>query len=195
MTHFACHLAWGSVWRHLDDTLKDRMSLISFLDLPSTKVWLNRSEFSMLEYWERLSEYKYSVCPPGNGIQTPKIYEAILSRTVPVTLRSDIIHRGCAVFKIVLTRFSFCCRREAFVNLKALGLPMLLVSSWSELSVWLLESAYEEEFRDVDWDDVHNMLSPTGLLDTLLSWEKSIPLKSKKRFAISRDVLQYYFVN
>ena len=80
-------LAWGSVWRHLDDPLRDRASLVSFLALPRTQLWLNRSDLSMLGYWRQLAAHKFSICPPGNGVQTPKIFEAILAHTVPVTLR------------------------------------------------------------------------------------------------------------
>ena len=65
----------------------DRSSLISFLERPATKKWLNRSEYDMLDYWHELSKYKYSICPPGNGVQTPKIFEAILVHTVPVTVK------------------------------------------------------------------------------------------------------------
>ena len=80
----------------------------------------------------------------------------------------------------------------AFKDLKRLGVPLLLVDAWTDLNVSLLEAAYEQEFRHVDWARARRLLSPAGVMDMLLSWNESIPMKSQKRFAVSKKTVQYY---
>jgi hypothetical protein len=198
------------MWRFLDDTLKDRVSLVAFLQLPATQKWLKRSDLGMLEYWEQLSTHKFSVCPPGNGVQTPKIYEAILAHTVPITLRYYITtcwltcrHSLVAslywIFFATLCILNFCVcvyvcdfRRPAFEDLKSLGVPLLLVDEWTYLNATYLENVYETDFKHVDWAWSKKLLSPTGVMDMLINWNDTIPLHSPKRMAVSKKINQAY---
>ena len=61
-------------------------------------------------YLQELSKHKLAICPEGNGLDTHRIWESLLVKTLPVVLKSN---------------FS--------LNFKNLGVPLLLVESWSEL--------------------------------------------------------------
>jgi hypothetical protein len=151
----------------LDTILKDRISLIDFLAQPSSKKWIKRQYFSMLQYWQQLALHKFSVCPPGNGVQSPKIAEAILSHTVPITLTLP-----------------------AFVDLKKLGLPILLVHDWSLLNPSFLNKEYDKHFRDVDWSRAKRLLEPNQIMQLILTWKPVLPVNSLRRRNISKMVLK-----
>ena len=167
MDLFCCIIAWGRFNSHLDKILKQRISLINFLNVPAVKKWVKREHFTMLEYWEKLFQYKYSICPPGNGVQSPKIVEAILTHTVPVTID-----------------------RPAYQDLKSLGLPILLISDWNELSVSFLMERYEKDFRSTDWENAKKMLAPSSIMQLLLNWKKRIPIESAYRKNMSAITLR-----
>ena len=59
---------------------------------------------------DTLSEYKVSVCPPGNGVDTHRIWESLLVETLPIVKKSHFTK-----------------------NLFSLGVPLVLVNSWNEL--------------------------------------------------------------
>lgn len=158
--------AWGSVWSHLDKELLDRMTLVAYLNKPSTMKWLRRSNFDMLDYWKSLERYKYSICPPGAGIQTPKVFEAMLMETVPITLR-----------------------RPAFEDLEALGFPILLVEKWDDINEAFLDYEYEKRYRDTNWTRVRNMLKPESVIDMIMSWNSTIPTEPNYRWRQSKKIL------
>jgi hypothetical protein len=59
---------------------------------------------------DTLSEYKVSICPPGNGVDTHRIWESLLVETLPIVEKSHFTE-----------------------NLFSLGVPLLLINSWDEL--------------------------------------------------------------
>ena len=70
-------------------------------------------------YLDNLYHHAFSICPPGNGIDTRRPWEAIYMRTMPIVKRG--IHN------------------ESFSDL-----PILLVDAWSEVTLeFLLERHYQ----------------------------------------------------
>lgn len=81
---------------------------------------------SQPEYLPILNSYKFIAAPPGNGIDAPREWQAMLLRVVPILKNS-----------IVTSHF------------KKIGLPVLLVDDWSELLAYdeeKLNNIYEEMF-------------------------------------------------
>ena len=136
----------------LDRSINHRISLIKFLKLNSTKQWLQRSYLSMTEYWKELIVHKFSICPPGNGVQAPKIAEALMAHAIPITLSLP-----------------------AFVDIKKLGYPILLVEKWGDLSASYLEREYETTFTGINWTRVNEMLHPHYIyqLVTNSTWQET----------------------
>jgi hypothetical protein len=130
----------------LDSVNKYRKSLIEFLSSTSSKAWIKREHFTMLEYWQALSLYKFCICPPGNGVQSPKITEAFLTDTVPITVRLP-----------------------AYVDLKKMGFPILLVDEWSELSPSFLRDEYERVYQFVNWTSVNRLLEPEQIMRLVMT--------------------------
>jgi len=64
-----------------------------------------------LAYMDSLKDFKYSVCPEGNGLDTHRIWESILVNTIPIVSRS-----------ILTTEFS------------EMGAPILIVNNLNELA-------------------------------------------------------------
>ena len=57
----------------------------------------------------RLKQYKYCICPEGNGIDTHRLWEAYYLKIVPILLRS--VHTEI---------------------IQKMGLPMVLLDSWDD---------------------------------------------------------------
>ena len=57
-----------------------------------------------------MKKYKFVLCPQGNGIDTHRIWEALLAKVVPVIIENDFSR-----------------------NLKNLGIPVLILKNWDEL--------------------------------------------------------------
>ncbi len=118
--------AFGSRWPKLTNKIKDRSSLVAFT---RSSQFMDNMFCDPLDYFEKLSDYKFFACPLGNGIQTPKICESILCETVPV-VTNHIAHREL---------------RDIY------DLPLLIVNKWEDLTAELLNEAYESKFKHVDW--------------------------------------------
>jgi len=101
--------------------------------------WFDSQNWEPRQYYERLGSYKFSVCPTGNGIQAPKIYEALLVQTIPI-VENEL----------------------AFRQLKDMGLPLLIVNDWSELNEKFLTDKYRT--MNVDWANVINIISRQGVI-------------------------------
>lgn len=79
-------------------------------------------------YIKNLNEYKFNLCPPGNGLDTHRIWESLLTKTIPILERSD---------------FS--------MNLKDLNFPILILDKWEDLkdlNFHILKSLYFEITKD-----------------------------------------------
>ena len=44
------------------------------------------------EYIEELSRHKFCVCPPGYGVDTHRIYEAIYVGSIPIVLQNAVLY-------------------------------------------------------------------------------------------------------
>jgi hypothetical protein len=104
--------------------------------------WFDVKNWSPREYYEGVSQYKFATCPTGNGIQAPKIFEAIMVRTIPIV------------------EYEF-----AFEQLKELGIPLLIVESWDDLSPEFLEQQYSK--MDVDWNTAIYLCSTQGVTNLI----------------------------
>ena len=132
--------AWGSKWADLDKTIDSRKSLDVFLKKSS---WISREYWDPLIYFVNLSRCHFMLCPTGNGIQAPKLFEAMLCRTRPVVQRTP-----------------------AFVDLVGQGFPLLIVDKWEDVTQELLH----RELRDktIEWSQVFHLMSLNGLEQSLL---------------------------
>jgi len=110
--------AFGAFWPTLNEKIDDRARAIEYC---SQAAFVEMGPFEREEYFQRLSAAKYMICPLGNGIQAPKLIEALLCRCIPIM--SDSV---------------------AARKLAAKGVPILIVHNWSDLTQSLLESRYDE---------------------------------------------------
>ena len=62
------------------------------------------------EYLHGLHKYKFTLCPEGNGLDTHRIWEALLAKVVPIVIESDFSK-----------------------NIKNLDIPVLMIQNWDEL--------------------------------------------------------------
>jgi hypothetical protein len=87
-------VAWGAEWGLLDSRIEDREELIKYLhDLEEQAnrtqgtPWLKRQMIDHAEYLDRLSQYVFFLAPAGNGIQAPKLFESLLTQTIPIVTK------------------------------------------------------------------------------------------------------------
>jgi len=81
----------------------------------------------MGNYPEELARHRFVCCPPGNGVDTHRMWEALYAGTIPVVLRSSMT--------------------EAFADL-----PIVQVNDYAEVTVPLLQQKYEElSSREFAW--------------------------------------------
>ena len=110
--------AFGAFWPNLNKIISDRMNAIKF---SSKNSFVNTGPFEREKYFENLSTHKYMLCPLGNGMQSPKIIEAILNCCVPI-MTDNVTSR----------------------SLKTKGFPILIVNDWSEITEKKLNENYNQ---------------------------------------------------
>lgn len=76
-----------------------------------------------LDYLKNLTKYKFILCPEGNGLDTHRIWESILTNTVPIVIKNEFT-----------------------LNLKKIGVPLLLINDWTDLKIFN-ESKIEESYN------------------------------------------------
>ena len=54
----------------------------------------------MAEYRDDLEKYKYVLCPPGNGIQTHRLWEAMYFGSIPV-VKDSILYKSFKKLNII----------------------------------------------------------------------------------------------
>ena len=124
--------SWGGIYLGLDKRLANRRAAVEFVeDCP----WLQREHLEPADYWQRLAESKFLLAPAGNGIQSPKLAEAWLMRTVPIVTDTP-----------------------CFRDLQAEGFPLLIIDRWNDLTQKLLQD-FEAERCHIDWEKVQSMLT------------------------------------
>ena len=73
------------------------------------------------QYWTEPKTYRFMLYPQGDGVQSPKYAEAILTLVIPIALRCP-----------------------AFDDLKKFGLPIVVVDSFDEVTLENLDKWWEE---------------------------------------------------
>ena len=121
-----------------------RTRLGNFINKHKDYHWFDSKKWHPSEYYSGLSQYKFSVCPTGNGIQAPKLFEALLVRTIPV-VEDELAHR----------------------QLVQLGIPLVIVQDWEDISSKYLSDIYDH--LKIDWDHVIYLFSTKGVYDIILS--------------------------
>jgi hypothetical protein len=53
-------------------------------------------------YLSKLGKYKFAICPPGNGIDSHRIWECLYLNVIPILIRSDFTERINKRFACVL---------------------------------------------------------------------------------------------
>lgn len=104
--------SWGAKWPSLNKRLADRSEALRFLE--STTL-ADLQILSTPEYLRTLASSHYMLYPRGQGIQSPKGFEAWLFKTIPVVTWHPV-----------------------FAELKTKGAPLLIVDSWSDVTEELL---------------------------------------------------------
>ena len=131
--------AFGDKWPQLNDIIDDRKNLINFCK--KTK-WLVKNNWDPLDYYKNLSEYKYFICPIGNGIQSPKIFEALLVKTIPIVINTPCVH-----------------------DLKNYGYPILIINNYDELETKKLEKDYKLFYNSINWENILYSLTIKGFVE------------------------------
>jgi len=114
--------AFGSIYPRLNK-LSDRDRLIKYT---KTNDVITHFQCPPSEYFERLSKFQYFACPLGNGLQTPKLYECLLTETIPV-VTDHIIYR----------------------DLQSQDVPVLIVNDWRDVTSRLLDTHMSK--NTIDW--------------------------------------------
>lgn len=125
-------VAWGAIWKVLDDQLDERKMAARFVEESD---WLHRQELTPPDYVRALVHSRYLLAPAGAGVQAPKLAEAWLFHVVPIVIRNP-----------------------CFEDLAGMGYPMVMLNCWEDLTEDLL--AAKEPWRDsIDWKQVDHMLT------------------------------------
>ena len=72
-------------------------------------------------YFSVLAQHRFLLAPQGQAIQSPKFLEAVAMMTIPITRR-----------------------HAAFEDLRAYGMPIVLVDSWDEVTPAALDAWWAE---------------------------------------------------
>lgn len=117
--------AWGTAWPKLDHLVQSRIEAIKWL---TDNPLVQRSSVPPYLYHKILASHRFALCPTGGGVQSPKVFEAIILKTIPIVQR-----KGAA----------------AYVGLAELGFPLAIVDEWEEVT---------ESQMDKWWEDLSPML-------------------------------------
>jgi hypothetical protein len=77
---------------HFSDTHPNRRSTITALmALGSERLTIEQHRIPLSEYADRLAHANYTLCLPGNGFDTIRLYEALISGSVPIVMPTPIL--------------------------------------------------------------------------------------------------------
>ena len=62
--------------------------------------WENNIPF--VDYIKKLSNYEFSICPPGNGVDCHRIWECLYMKVVPICKRSFLTEHFSKLFPIII---------------------------------------------------------------------------------------------
>jgi len=123
---------WRAVFARLGVAVPDReLSAVAWEDRAQAQKWCETPEaadagvelrsIAHKAYWETLSQYRFSLCPMGSGIQSNKMFEALLVLTVPIVRRVEPY-------------------AAAYDDLVRMGFPIVVVAEWSEITAERLDA-------------------------------------------------------
>lgn len=115
---------FGSKWPDLNNSIEDRITLKKFANESDA---IDFFVCPPTDYYDRIAKYEFMACPIGQGIQTPKIYESLLTHTIPVVIKHPI-----------------------YKDLKSYGLPIIEIERWE--NIYSLN--YKEQCQNIDWKKV-----------------------------------------
>lgn len=115
--------AWGSWWPSLDELIPDRLLAPRFA---AESPLVQQQQFPSNQWFMALTQIDFMLCPLGNGIQAPKMVEAVLMGCIPIATK-----------------------HPTFVELDRRGLPILLVDRWEDVTREVLEDSYSSLFARV----------------------------------------------
>ena len=90
-----------------------RAGIIPILENNGVSVY-HETGLSFEEYCENMSKYKYVICPPGNGVDTHRVWEALYMGCIPIVLDHQIFQEY--------------------------DLPIIRIKNWSEVTNELLDT-------------------------------------------------------
>jgi hypothetical protein len=108
--------SFNYIWDHFRQV---RDSLSEFLQ---KTCWIRSGSMKPDEYWANLANSRFFLSPEGDGVQTPKIIEALLVLTIPIVSTKAVAWR----------------------QLKEAGFPLVLVNEWIDVTPENLERWYQE---------------------------------------------------
>lgn len=129
--------AWGAVWGYIEDIPEGRaanaMKLEAGKSRRAARVWSATSTAQAIgvevksvrpqQWWAELAQYRFLLSPLGTSIYSPKTVEALLVLTVPIVQRGPFpVHD----------------------ELVSYGFPLVVVSSWEEITTTRLEDWWRE---------------------------------------------------
>lgn len=117
--------SFGAQWPILNRTIDDRKSAIRFSKsskLCSYRVLKRRN------YYRELANHKFSICPLGNGHQSPKFAESIIFRCIPI---------------MTLSKCSMALKKK--------GLPLVIVNKWEDINEKFLNEEYEAKKNQINY--------------------------------------------
>ena len=116
---------------------ESRTRLDKFISKHQHEHWIDVKDWAGPDYYAGLSEYKFATCPTGTAFTGPKIYEAILVRTIPI-VEDELVFR----------------------QLKNMGIPLLIINTWDDLSYEFLVKKYNQ--MKIDWEKAIYLCSVDG---------------------------------
>mmetsp|Transcript_119035 Transcript_119035/g.265694 ORF Transcript_119035/g.265694 Transcript_119035/m.265694 type:complete len:406 (+) Transcript_119035:55-1272(+) len=112
--------AWSFHFKHLDDIEVPfkrgglRGDAVQWAASASARrLGIDVKTVGKLEWWAELAKYRFVLVPPGQGVQSSKMFEALLVLTVPIVQRV----RGGAV--------------DDLINF---GFPLVAIDAWDEIT-------------------------------------------------------------
>lgn len=99
------------------------------------------------EYLMKKSEFKFFMCPRGNGVQANKIWESLICNTIPVMTDHPNIRQLKDIYKI----------------------PIHIVNDWNEITEENLNEVFEKEYKNYDWV----LMKKKFLIDNFFDWVES----------------------
>lgn len=123
--------AFGSKWPHLTDIILDRKKLEMFVKKSTI---INDIFSPPVEFFTNLSRCTFFACPLGNGVQTPKIFECLLTETIP----------------IVTDHFIYSEIKKLY------DIPILIINEWEDIREDTLQKF---NHTDIDWQAIKSKLT------------------------------------